>query len=170
LSQLSVQLPQNSGARWKGNWPSEVHRLQYLASCPISWRCDMISRRATKSKPNTRKVKARARNWEIRSIHSKGGAPAPVSPKPAQDSTSAPIPPSRGKLAFPRAGQQRHCSFCAEVGRSRPKRLCKPVTNAVPIYGFTRQRFHPRKNPSRGIIAARRYKQKTFTQEHSHSK
>jgi hypothetical protein len=42
-SQLSVQLPENSGARVKGNWPSEVSRLQYLAGCSISWHCDMIS-------------------------------------------------------------------------------------------------------------------------------
>jgi hypothetical protein len=49
-----------------------VGRLQHLAGCPISWRCDMISKRATKLKPNTRKVMARARNLEIYSNRSKG--------------------------------------------------------------------------------------------------
>jgi hypothetical protein len=75
-SQLSVQLPQNSGARGKGNWPSEVSRLQYLAGCRISWRCDVISKQTTKSKPNTRKVMAGARNWEIYSNRSKERAKA----------------------------------------------------------------------------------------------
>jgi hypothetical protein len=75
-SQLLVQLPQNSRARGKGNWPSEVSRLQYLTGCSISWRCDMISKRATKSKPNTRKVMARAKNLEIYSNRSKGRAKA----------------------------------------------------------------------------------------------
>jgi hypothetical protein len=65
LSQLSVQLPQNSGARGKGNWPSEVGRLQYLTGCPVSWHCDMISKQATKLKPDARKVMAKARNSEI---------------------------------------------------------------------------------------------------------
>jgi hypothetical protein len=94
-SQLSIQLPQNSGARGKGNWPSEVSRLQYLTGCLISWRYDMISNRATKSKANTRNVVARARNWEIRSTRSKGSMPARVSPELAQDSTSTPTPPSQ---------------------------------------------------------------------------
>jgi hypothetical protein len=75
-SQLSVQLPQNSGARGKGNRPSEVGRLQYLAGCPVSWRCDMISKGAMKSKPNARKVMAKARNSEICSSHGKGLARA----------------------------------------------------------------------------------------------
>jgi hypothetical protein len=75
-SQLSVQLPQNSGARGKGNWPLEVGRLQYLAGCPISWRCDMIRKRATKSKPNTCEAMARARNLEIYFNRSKGRAKA----------------------------------------------------------------------------------------------
>jgi hypothetical protein len=75
-SQLSVQLPQNLGPRGKGNWPSEVGRLQYLAGCPVSWRCDMISKRATKSKPNARKVMAKARNLEIYSSRGKGRARA----------------------------------------------------------------------------------------------
>jgi hypothetical protein len=72
LSQLSVQLPQNSRARGKGNWPSEVGRLQHLAGYPVSWRYDMISKRATKSKPNAHKVMARARNSEIYSSRGKG--------------------------------------------------------------------------------------------------
>jgi hypothetical protein len=32
-----------------------VGRLQYLADYLISWRCDVIGKRTTKSKPNTRK-------------------------------------------------------------------------------------------------------------------
>jgi hypothetical protein len=75
-SQLSVQLPQNSGARGKGNWPSELGQLQYLAGCPVSWRYDMISKRATKSKPNARKVMAKARNLEIYSSRGRGLARA----------------------------------------------------------------------------------------------
>jgi hypothetical protein len=75
-SQLSAQLPQNSGARGKGNRPLEVGRLQYLAGCPVSRCCDMISKRATKSKPNVRKVMARARNLEIYSNRGKGRAKA----------------------------------------------------------------------------------------------
>jgi hypothetical protein len=64
------------GGWGKGNWPSEVSRLQYLAGCPISWRWYVISKRTTKSKPNTRKVMARARNLEIYPSHSKGHAKA----------------------------------------------------------------------------------------------
>jgi hypothetical protein len=75
-SKLLVQLPQNSGARGKGNWPSEVGRLQYLAGCPISWRCDTIDKRATKSEPNMRKAMARAGNWEVYSNHGLGHAKA----------------------------------------------------------------------------------------------
>jgi hypothetical protein len=36
----------------------------------------MISKRATKSKPNTRKITARAGNWEIYSNHGKERAKA----------------------------------------------------------------------------------------------
>jgi hypothetical protein len=36
------------------------------------------------------------------------------------------------------------------------------VTSAVLIYGFARQRPYPRKNPSRGIVAAQRYKHKNI--------
>jgi hypothetical protein len=73
-SQLSVQLSQNLGARGKGNWPSEVGRLQYLTGYPVSWRCDVISKRAMKSKLSTCKGTAKARNLEIRSIRGKGHA------------------------------------------------------------------------------------------------
>jgi hypothetical protein len=71
-SQLSVQLSQNSGARGKGNWPSEVGWLQYLAGCSISWRCDMISKRATKLKLSTCEETAKARSLEICSSRGKG--------------------------------------------------------------------------------------------------
>jgi hypothetical protein len=47
-------------------------RFQYLASCPLNRCCDVISKRATKSKPNNRKEMARARNLEIHSTRSKG--------------------------------------------------------------------------------------------------
>jgi hypothetical protein len=53
-----------------------VGRLQYLAGCPISWRGDTISKRATKSEPNARKATARARNWEVYSNHGLGRAKA----------------------------------------------------------------------------------------------
>jgi hypothetical protein len=75
-SQLSVQLSQNSGARGKGNWPSEVGWLQYLASCPVSWRCDMTSKQVTKSELSTRKEIAKARNLESHSSHIEGYAKA----------------------------------------------------------------------------------------------
>jgi hypothetical protein len=96
--------------------------------------------------------------------------PALAPLEPVQDLVFTPTPPSRGELALPRAGQQKHYSLRAKVGGPRPKHLHRTVTIVVPTYGFTRQRFDPRKNPSRGIVTAQRYKQKTFTQEHSHSK
>jgi hypothetical protein len=49
-SQLSFQLPQNPRPKGKGNWPSEMGQLQSFAGCPISGRCDMINKRARKSK------------------------------------------------------------------------------------------------------------------------
>jgi hypothetical protein len=51
-------------------------RLQYLAGCPVSWRCDVISKRATKSKLSARKEMAKARNLESHSSRSKGYAKA----------------------------------------------------------------------------------------------
>jgi hypothetical protein len=75
-SQLSFQLPQNSGAREKGNWPLEVGRLQSLAGCLVSWRCDMISKRASKSKPSVRKETAKARDLGVYSSRGKGHAKA----------------------------------------------------------------------------------------------
>jgi hypothetical protein len=75
-SQLSVQLSQNSGARGKGIWPLEVGRFQYLASCLLNRRCDMTSKRATKSKLNDRKEMDRARNLDIYSTRGKGRARA----------------------------------------------------------------------------------------------
>jgi hypothetical protein len=161
-SQLSVQLPQNSGARGKGNWPSEIGQFQYLASCPLSRRCDMISKRATKSKPNDRKEVARARNLEIYSNRGKGCAKAwegrRAGSGPARAGTGLSLHSNLskpGKLALPRAGQQRHYSLRAEAGGPCPKRLRRTATIVVPICGFARQRFHPRKNPSRGIVTAR---------------
>jgi hypothetical protein len=74
LDQLSFQLPQNSGARGKGNWPLEMGRLHSLAGCPISWRCDMTSKRASKSKSSARKEMAKASDSEVHSSHSKGYA------------------------------------------------------------------------------------------------
>jgi hypothetical protein len=75
-SQLSFQLPQNSGARGNGNWPLEVVRLQSLAGCPISWRCDMTSKRASKLKSSVRKEMAKARDLEVHSSRGKGYAKA----------------------------------------------------------------------------------------------
>jgi hypothetical protein len=75
-SQLLVQLPQNSGARGKGNWPLEMGRLQPLAGCPISWHCDMTGKRASKSKSSTRKERAKASGSEVHSSHGKGHAKA----------------------------------------------------------------------------------------------
>jgi hypothetical protein len=73
-SQLLFQLPQNSGARGKGNWPLEMGRLQSLASCLISWRCEMTSKRASKS--SARKEGAKASGLEVHSSHGKGHAKA----------------------------------------------------------------------------------------------
>jgi hypothetical protein len=53
----------------------------------------------------------------------KGDVPAPAPLEPAQDSTFTLIPPSRGELTLPRAGQQRHYSLRAEAGGPRQKRL-----------------------------------------------
>jgi hypothetical protein len=129
-SQLSVQLPQNSGARRKGNWPSEVGRFQYLASCPLSRRCDMISKRATKSKPNDCKEMARAKNWEIHSTRSKRHVRAQEGRRVGSGLARAGIGlnfhsnlSKPGKLALPRADQQRHYSLRAEAGSPCPKRL-----------------------------------------------
>jgi hypothetical protein len=75
-SQLLFQLPQNSGARGKGNWPLETGRLQSLAGCLISWRYNMTSKRASKSKSNVRKEMAKARGSKVHSSHDKGYAKA----------------------------------------------------------------------------------------------
>jgi hypothetical protein len=75
-SQLLFQLPQNLGVRGKGNWPLETGRLQSLAGCPISWRCDMTSKRASKSKSSIRKVMDKASGSEVHSSRSKGYAKA----------------------------------------------------------------------------------------------
>jgi hypothetical protein len=74
--QLSFQLPQNSGARGKGNWPLGTGQLQSLAGYPISWRCNMTSKRASKSKSSARKERAKASGSEIHSSHGKGHAKA----------------------------------------------------------------------------------------------
>jgi hypothetical protein len=102
-SQLLVQLPQNSGARGKGNWSLETGQLQSLAGYLISWRCDITGKRASKSKSSTRKDRAKASGSEVHSGHGKGHAkareggdvPAPVSPEPAQGVASIPVSSSR---------------------------------------------------------------------------
>jgi hypothetical protein len=71
-SQLLFQLPQNSGARRKGNWPLETGQLQSLADCPISWHCDIPSKRASKSKSSVHKEMAKASGSEVHSSHGKG--------------------------------------------------------------------------------------------------
>jgi hypothetical protein len=75
-SQLLFQLPQNSRARGKGNWPLETGRLQSLAGYPISWRCDITSKRASKLKSSIRKEMAKASGLEVHSSHDKGYAKA----------------------------------------------------------------------------------------------
>jgi hypothetical protein len=65
LSQLSFRLPQNSGARGKGNWPLEAGQLQSFVSCLISWRCNMTGKRASKSKSSVRKEMAKASGLEV---------------------------------------------------------------------------------------------------------
>jgi hypothetical protein len=71
-SQLLVHLPQNSGARGKGNWPLETGQLQSLADCPISWRCDITSKRASKSKSSIRKEMTKASGLEVHSSRGRG--------------------------------------------------------------------------------------------------
>jgi hypothetical protein len=73
-SQLLFQLPQNSGARGKGNWTLKAGQLQSLAGCPISWRCDITSKRASKSKSSVRKEMAKASGLEVHSSRGKGYA------------------------------------------------------------------------------------------------
>jgi hypothetical protein len=53
-----------------------VGRLQSLAGCLISWRYDMISKRASKLKSSIRKETAKARNLEVYSSRGKGHAKA----------------------------------------------------------------------------------------------
>jgi hypothetical protein len=71
LSQLSFQLPQNSGARGKGNWPLEAGRLQSFTSCPISWRRDMTSKRALKLKSGIHEEMAKSSELEVHPSRSK---------------------------------------------------------------------------------------------------
>jgi hypothetical protein len=132
-SQLSVQLSQNSGARGKGNWPSEVGRLEYLAGCPISWRCDMISERATKSKLSTYKETAKARNLEIRSSRDKGHAKVRgretrrLRPRSSRHRTwpSLQSPQDGANLHLPKPANRSTTPLRAEAGGLRQKRLCK---------------------------------------------
>jgi hypothetical protein len=70
-SQLSFQLPQNSGARGKGNWPLETVQLQSFTGCPISQRCDKTSKGAPKSKSSVRKEMAKASGSEVHSSRGK---------------------------------------------------------------------------------------------------
>jgi hypothetical protein len=107
----------------KGNWPSEMSWLQYLTGCPISWRCDMISKRATKSKPNTHKVMARARNWEIFSNRSKGHAKAWERRRsgsgPARAGTGLSLHPNLARPELVRSSQSRLAKALLPPRRSR---------------------------------------------------
>jgi hypothetical protein len=47
-------------------------QLQSLANCPISWRCDITSKRALKSKSSVRKEMAKASGLEVHPSRSKG--------------------------------------------------------------------------------------------------
>jgi hypothetical protein len=171
-SQLSVQLSQNSGARGKGNWPSEVSRLQYLAGCPASWRCDMISKRATKSKLSTGKETAKARNLEICSSRGKGHAKVQgretrrLRPRLSRHGTwpSLQSPQARANLHLLKSANRSTTPLRAEAGQPRQKRLRKLAAIIAPTYRFAQQWFHRRKNPSWEIITSRQCKQKTFTQ------
>jgi hypothetical protein len=118
-SQLLVQLPQNSGAGGKGNWPLEAAWPQSLVECPISWRCDITSKRASKSKSSVRKEMAKASGLEVHPSRSKGYMKAregetcrlrsrpswhgmqfpPLSPQ-ADASPYLPKPASRGTFPF----------------------------------------------------------------------
>jgi hypothetical protein len=100
----------------------------------------------------------------------KGDVPSQALLEPAQVLAFTPIPPSRGELTFPKAGQQKHYFLCAEAGGPRQKRLRESVEIVALTYRFARQRFYRRKNPSRGIITARRCKQKTFTRRQTHNR
>jgi hypothetical protein len=51
-------------------------RLQSLAGYPISWRCDMTSKRVSKSKSSICKEMAKAGGLEVRSSRGKGYAKA----------------------------------------------------------------------------------------------
>jgi hypothetical protein len=75
-SQLSFRLPQILGARGKGNWPLETCRLQSFVGCPISQRCDMTSKRASKSKRSICEEMAKASGLEVHPSRSKGYAKA----------------------------------------------------------------------------------------------
>jgi hypothetical protein len=121
-SQLLFQLPQNSGARGKGNWPLEMGQLQSLAGCPISWRCDMTSKRASKSKSSVREEMAKASGSDVHSSRSMGYAKAREGEacrfwsRPSRHRTQFPFP-------FPQAGANPHLPKLASRGTfpSMPK-------------------------------------------------
>jgi hypothetical protein len=139
-SQLSVQLSQNSGARGKGNWPSEVGRLQYLAGCPVSWRCDMISKQATKSKLSTCEEMAKAKNSEIRSSHGKGHAKVRgretrrLRPRSSRHRTwlSLQSPQAGANLHLLKPANRNTTPLRAEAGGPRQKHLCKLAAIVAP--------------------------------------
>jgi hypothetical protein len=73
LSQLSIQLPQNSGARGKGKCSLKTGRLQSFAGYPISWCGVMTRKRGSKSKSAEAFVRemTKANDLEVRLSHSK---------------------------------------------------------------------------------------------------
>jgi hypothetical protein len=62
--------------------------------------------------------------------------PVSTSPEPVQDSVSVSTPLSQDWSVPPGAGKQKHRSLRTEAGGARPKRLRRPVTIVIPIYGF----------------------------------
>jgi hypothetical protein len=139
-----------------------VGRLQYLAGCPVSWRCDMTSKRATKSKLRTRKEMAKARNLEIYSSRGKGHARAREGGRAGSGLARAgtglsfhsyPLKPELACIS--KAGQQKHYSLRTEAGGPRQKHLRESVAIVALTYRFAWQWFYQRKNPSWEIITAR---------------
>jgi hypothetical protein len=132
LGQLSFQLPQNSGARGKGNWPLGTGQLQSLAGYLISWHCNMTSKRASKSKSKSsaRKERAKASGSEIHSSHGKGHAKARegetcrLRSRPSRHRKKHPFP-------SPQAGANPHLPKLASRGTFpsmlKPKELARNI-------------------------------------------
>jgi hypothetical protein len=161
LSQLSFQLPQNSGARGKGNWPLEMGQLQSLVGCLISWRCDMTSRRASKSKSGVRKERAKlvvgrftpATARFTRRFEKERHAGFDLARAGAGCNSYSYLL----KLALARTFRSRLAeasTLHAEAGWTRQECFVGLAAILAPTYRHTQRRTWRKKNPNREIVIA----------------